>query len=184
MAKVLIFAGANGSGKTTLASTVIGSATKFINADEIKDKEKLSDLDAGKKALKEIDLCVSKGINFAFETTMSGLGLFKRIKRLKNKQYFIVIFYLFVYPIDLLVERIKERVKKGGHYVSHKDIVRRYYRSTYNFWSIYKNYADEWAIINNNEFQYKNIVVGNKNKFQTFDEEEHKIFKEVLRHGK
>lgn len=184
MAKVLIFAGANGSGKTTLASTVIGSAIKYINADEIKDKEKLSDLDAGKKALKEIDSCVSKDINFAFETTMSGLGLFKRVKRLKNRRYSIVIFYLFVYPVDLLVERIKERVKKGGHDVRHKDIVRRYYRSTYNFWNIYKNYADEWAVINNNEFQYKNIAVGNKNKFQIFDEEEYKKFKEVLRHEK
>lgn len=139
MAKVLIFAGANGSGKTTLANTVIGSAIKFINADEIKDNEKLSDLDAGKKALKEIDLSISKRIDFAFETTMSGLGLFKRVKRLKSRQYSIVIFYLFVYPVNLLVERIKERVKKGGHDVRRKDIVRRYYRSTYNFWSLYKN---------------------------------------------
>lgn len=55
MPKVIIFAGANGSGKTTLANTLIEPRLKFINADYIKDTEKLSDVDAGKKALRLID---------------------------------------------------------------------------------------------------------------------------------
>ena len=184
MPKVLIFAGANGSGKTTLASTVVEPLILFINADEIKIEEKLSDREAGEKALLEIDQCISKNINFSFETTMAGAGLLKRLKRLKNKGYTIVIFYLFAYPIKLLDDRIKERIKKGGHAVEYKDIVRRYYRSVKNFWGIYKRYADEWAIINNNEFQYKNIVVGNKEIFQIIDESEFGKFKEVLAYEK
>jgi len=184
MPKVLIFSGANGSGKTTLANTVVEPSTPFINADYIKDKEKLSYMEAGKKALLEIDLCISKNINFSFETTMSGIGLSKRLKRLSNKGYVIVIFYLFTYPVKLLDDRIKERVKKGGHPVEYEDINRRYYRSVKNFWGMYKKYAEEWAIINNNEFHYKNIVVGNRETFQVIDETEFGKFKEVLAHEK
>lgn len=62
MPKVLIFAGANGSGKTTLANVIVSPSMRFINADEIKQKERLSDLLAGKKALSEIDKCISKRI--------------------------------------------------------------------------------------------------------------------------
>ena len=184
MAKVLIFAGANGSGKTTLANTVVEKGARFINADEIKDRENLSYIDAGKKALNEIDRSCEDNATFSFETTMSGVGLLKRLKRLKNKGYTIVMFYLFAYPLKLLSDRITERVKKGGHFVEYKDIERRYYRSVRNFWNVYKGYADEWAIINNNEFQYKNIAVGNKETFQVIDENEFGKFREVLDHAK
>ncbi len=184
MPKVLIFAGANGSGKTTLASTVLEPLLLFVNADEIKVKEGLSDLDASKKALRTIDLYISKGADFSFETTMSGLGLQKRFEQLENNNYHITIFYLFAYPVELLKERIKERQKKGGHAIAEEDIIRRYYRSVKNFWNIYGKYAGEWVIINNNEFQYRNIAVGHKETFDIIDENEFKIFKEVLKNDK
>ena len=109
MPNVMIFAGANGSGKTTLAHTVLEANAYFINADEIREKGKLSYLDAGERALNEIDQHIGKGETFAFETTMSGLGLEKRLRRLREKGYAIQIFYLFAHPLDLLKERIKER---------------------------------------------------------------------------
>lgn len=183
MPKVLIFAGANGTGKTTLANNTITAQMPFINADEIKLKEKLSDIDAGKKALFEIDSCITKHINFSFETTMSGLGIMKRFIHLKKEKYTIIIFYLFAYPVELLTERIKERIKKGGHEVLQRDIVRRYYRSVIHFWKDYKAYADEWIIMHNNEFRYKNIVVGKKNSFNVIDNLEHKRFMEILEYA-
>jgi len=184
MPKVLIFAGANGSGKTTLANTVLEPLLPFVNADEIKAKQGFSDFEASKRALLTIDSYISKDKDFSFETTMSGLGLQKRFKQFENKNYHIAIFYLFVYPVDLLKERIKERQKKGGHIIAEEDIVRRYYRSVKNFWNIYKKYAGEWAIINNNEFKYRNIAVGHKETFDIIDENEFKIFKEVLKNDK
>lgn len=182
MPKVLIFAGANGTGKTTLANNTIISSMPFINADDIKKKYKLSDIDAGKKALLEIDSCISKHINFSFETTMSGLGLLKRFKHLEKEKYNVIVFYLFAYPVELLSERIKERIRKGGHKVLESDIIRRYYRSVNHFWKKYKIFADEWIIIHNNEFQYKNIAVGKKNAFSIVDDLEYKRFMDVLKH--
>jgi len=184
MPKVIIFAGANGSGKTTLANTLIEPRLKFINADYIKDTEKLSDVDAGKKALRLIDEYISKGLDFSFETTMSGMGLLKRFKNLQSKKYSISIFYLFVCPVALLTERIKERIKKGGHPVAEVAIVRRYYRSAVNFWNIYKSIAEEWIIINNSEFKYKHVAIGHGNSFIIIDRGEFDKFKEVLNYEK
>jgi predicted ABC-type ATPase len=181
--KVYIFAGANGSGKTTLAKSLLQKGTAYINADEIKKSLGIPSLDAGRQALLAIDRHIEQKRAFAFETTMSGLTLRNRFKALKARKYDITIYYLFAYPIDLLEERIKERVKKGGHTVDYKDIVRRYYRSTTNFWEIYKKYADTWIIVLNNEHQYKNIASGNKQRFYTLDETEFAQFTEVIRHG-
>lgn len=181
MSKVLIFAGANGAGKTTFAKGILEPGMKFINADDIQREERLSDIDAGQKALSLIDLSIPRKGNFAFETTMAGLGLDKRLIRLKKLKYFIVIFYLFVYPKELLVERIKERLKKGGHPVPERDVIRRYRRSLQNFWGKYRLYAEEWNIICNNELEAKTIVVGNRDRFQILDKYEFNVFEEVLK---
>lgn len=184
MPKVLIFSGANGSGKTTLANSVVESNMKFINADKIKDRYKFSYIEASKKAITLIDRCILKGVSFSFETTMSGLALRNKFEQLKQKKYHIAVFYLFAHPVELLIERIKERVKKGGHFVDDKDVVRRYYRSAVNFWSIYRYYADDWVIINNNECEYKNIIIGNKDIFSIIDNNEFGKFKEVFSYAK
>ena len=182
MPKVLIFAGANGTGKTTLANEIVECKSKFINADYIMDRKKISSVEAGKQALKSIDKSTSRKINFSFEITMAGLGLLKRFKKLKQQKYKVVIFYLFAYPVELLVERVKERVRKGGHAVRYEDIVRRYYRSARNFWNIYRFYSSEWVIIN--EFKYENIVTGAKDKFYIIDPIKFEEFEEVLHYGK
>ena len=184
MPKVLVFAGANGSGKTTLANSVVEPGQKFIDADAIRDKGSLSYVQAGKKAISLIDECISEGVDFSFETTMSGLALQKRFQRLRRKKYEIIILYLFVYPVQLLNERIKERVKKGGHFVSEEDINRRYYKSVANFWYRYRKYASEWAILNNNEFRYKTVALGNNGINSILDEVEFEEFKEVLKREK
>ena len=41
-------------------------------------------------------------------------------------------------------------------------------------------YANEWNIINNNEVEAKNIVVGTKKDFQVLDDSDFMIFKEVM----
>ncbi|MCX5700852.1 MAG: AAA family ATPase [Candidatus Omnitrophica bacterium] len=184
MPKVIIFAGANGSGKTTLAKSVLDKGAVFINADGIRDKERISPLSAGKKSLFLIQEHIRAGDNFSFETTMSGLTLVNNFRLLKKQEYAIVIFYLFVHPVELLIERIKERVKKGGHEVLPEDVIRRYYRSANNFWNLYRQFSNEWAIINNNESRYRNISVGDKNIFQVVDNQEFSIFEEVTKNAK
>lgn len=184
MPKVLIFAGANGSGKTTLADSVIMKGLEYINADAIMDRENLSYIQAAKKTILLIDKYILSGVDFSFETTMSGMVLIRKFELLKKHRYKVALFYLLVHPLELLRERIKERVKKGGHAVEPADITRRYYRSASNFWTIYRFYADEWAIINNNQFQYRNIAVGDKEEYFVIDKFEFNKFQEVAKYAK
>jgi len=183
MSKVLIFAGANGSGKTTFANSILKPGIQFINADDIKKEKGLSYLEAGKESLRLIDMAISKRIEFSFETTMAGIGLYKRFERLKKEKYNIAIFYLFAYPVDLLLERIRERVKKGGHMVADEDVIRRYHRSVYNFWNKYRFYASKWNIMNNNQLESEMIAVGSNGNFNVINDAEFNIFKEAVNHG-
>lgn len=183
MPKVFIFAGANGSGKSTLAKSVLEKGCVFVNADDIRHKEKLSFIDAGNKALCLIDENIKKRKDFSFETTMAGLGLAKRFKALKKNKYEIIIFYLFVSPLDLLIERVRERVKKGGHFVEEEDVRRRYYRSLRNFWYIYKNLTNKWYINDNKDMECKNIAIGSKSKFDVINAGKFQVFKEVLKYA-
>ena len=183
MSRALIFSGANGSGKTTFSNSILEPGFVFINADDVKKKKDLSYLEAGKESLRLIDMAISKRMEFSFETTMAGIGLYKRFERLKKEKYNITIFYLFAYPIDLLLERIKERVKKGGHMVSDEDVIRRYYRSAFNFWNKYRFHASEWAIINNNQLDSESIAVGSNGSFNIMNDLEFSIFKETVSHG-
>jgi predicted ABC-type ATPase len=66
--KIIIIAGPNGAGKTTFARSFLPAEAhcpRFINA--------------GRLMLQEIDLCVTRGDSFAFETTLSGLSYLRHI---------------------------------------------------------------------------------------------------------
>lgn len=53
-----------------------------------------------------------------------------------------MIVYTFVdSPSDCLA-RIQSRVQNGGHPVPDEDVMRRFYRSKYNFWNKYAPLVD------------------------------------------
>lgn len=57
----------------------------------------------------------------------------KLLGRIKKNNYQIVLLYVGVSNPDIAVERVKERVAKGGHGVPEKLIRKRYYESFDNF---------------------------------------------------
>ncbi len=60
-----------------------------------------------------------------------------------------MIVYSFVdSPSDCLA-RIQSRVQNGGHPVSDEDVIRRFYRSKYNFWNKYAPLANHWVLYYN-----------------------------------
>lgn len=89
MPKLYIIAGPNGAGKTTTAYTLLPEflgIQEFVNADEI--ARRLSPFnvesvafEAGRIMLQRIDYLMSKGVDFAFETTLSTRSHVASIKR-------------------------------------------------------------------------------------------------------
>jgi len=181
--EVIIVAGGNGVGKTTFALEFLleNPGYEFLNADEIAkelspENPQDSKISAGKTFFKKLDEYVRDGKSFLIESTLSGRYLFKLIPSLKEKGYQIRIMFIFVDSPDILIERIAERVKKGGHFVPDADVRRRFERGKHNFFDLYENVADKWFLFYNtgNDFQltaigesYKMVLV-NEDLFNKF----------------
>lgn len=154
---VYIIAGPNGSGKTTFAKKFLPDYAKcpnFVNADLIAQglspfSPRLAAMKAGRLVLEQIHGLAEKNLDFAFETTLAGKSYLSFLVGLKNKNYSIHLFFLWVPNPELALARIKERVADGGHDVPVADVRRRFHRGIYNLFKFYKPILDSWMLFNN-----------------------------------
>jgi len=154
---VYIIAGPNGSGKTTFAKKFLpdyAECPNFVNADLIAQglspfSPRAFAIKAGRIVLEQINGLAESGVDFGFETTLSGKSYVMLLKKLKELGYKITIFFLWIPGSTLAIERIKERVLEGGHDVPAGDIRRRFNRSITNFFELYQCLSDSWIIFNN-----------------------------------
>jgi predicted ABC-type ATPase len=109
----------------------------------------LANVAAGRLFLSELDRLAKGRLNFAFETTLSGLTYVPRLKRWKTAGYRIEIIFLTLRSSQLAVRRVAARVQQGGHNVPRADILRRFARGWANFQRIYRGLADVWAVYDN-----------------------------------
>jgi predicted ABC-type ATPase len=112
-------------------------------------KPELAALKAGKLFLQELDRLAGSRLDFAFESTLSGLAYRSRLKRWKAAGYQIGIVFLRLASPQLALRRVAARVKQGGHHVGRVEVLRRFDRSWENFQVIYKPLADEWKVYDN-----------------------------------
>ena len=138
MKRYVIFAGVNGAGKSTLYQTFAKyHQMPRINTDEILktfgDWKITSDvMKAGKRAVQELNQCLSIGSSFNQETTLCGKTIFRTIEKAKNQGYYIELYYLGVDSVELAKQRIAYRVSKGGHGIPDKDVEKRYLETFQN----------------------------------------------------
>lgn len=175
---VYIISGPNGCGKTILADKLIEEfELPFINADNIAlelsqggDVRKVR-LQAGKMFLKELNDHINENKSFVVETTLAGKYYFpKIIEKLKRRKYKIILIYIFIASPEEAVNKVKQRVKKGGHSVPEEDILRRFSRSRNNFWYFYKNIVDLWKIFFSVEENFIPVAFGEKNRYDIIDD--------------
>jgi predicted ABC-type ATPase len=153
----VLIAGPNGAGKTTFARRYLpedAGVVYFVNADLIASglsplKPELAAIAAARMVLREIDRLAAERMNFAFETTCSGLTYVRRLRTWKQAGYRIEIVYLRLRTAQLALRRIAARVRQGGHAVPRIDVVRRFYRGWENFERVYRPLADSWAVYDN-----------------------------------
>ena len=136
-----IFAGVNGSGKSTLYNTpyIYHDNLGFrINSDEILvanggDWRNAKDqAEAMKEAVRLIKDCIKKGISFNQETTLSGRSIINNILNAKKSDFKINLHYVGLESSQLAIQRVADRVNKGGHGIPKEDIERRYNTSLSN----------------------------------------------------
>jgi predicted ABC-type ATPase len=101
---------------------------------------------AGRLMLEEIELSAGRGIDFGFETTLSGRSHLGVIRRLKKRGYCVHFFYLWVPSVELTLARISERVLRGGRDVPEEVVRRRFDRSITNFLKHCCALGERWVL--------------------------------------
>jgi len=152
-----MIAGPNGSGKTTFATEFLpnyADCPTFINADTI--ARGLSGFSpdavarkAGRILLEQIETYASKRIDFAFETTLSGVNYRSRLRDLKKEGYAAHLFFLWIPDVKLSLARIATRMKMGGHAIAEKVVRRRFDKGIKNLFRDYRKILNSWMLFDN-----------------------------------
>ena len=159
--EILIVAGHNGAGKTTFARDHHGLEARglpYLNADLIAEKlspaePALADMQAGRQMLTELDRLAGEGRSFTFETTLSGRGYLRRIRRWRNDGYYVTLLFLSLPTDGDAIVRVRRRVSLGGHHVPDDVVSRRYHAGLKNFRDLYAPAVDVWELWDNQEEQ-------------------------------
>ena len=79
-----------------------------------------------------------------------------------------MFFYICLSSGNVKIQN-RRKNKKRGHFIDFKTVKRRYGKSIRNFWWLYKNFCDEWEIIDNTE-GFKPIATGIKETYEVEDD--------------
>ncbi len=163
---LIAVAGPNGAGKSTFASRLLPEEFQlydYVNADTIArglsayDPESVA-VQAGRVMLERLNQLAIAHVSFAFETTLSGRTYAKWIRALKDAGYVFQVFFVTLRDADLAIERVKNRVRLGGHSVPDDIIRRRFGAGTRNFFELYRPLADNWSLYDNSSGPVPNLV--------------------------
>ena len=137
-----IVAGPNGSGKTTTTIQLLNNEwtadSVYINPDDIAQKT-FGDWNSPDAVLKAAKLatdmrykCLDERKNFVFETVFSSDEKIEFIRKAKEAEFFIRLFFVCTNDPAINVLRITNRYLNGGHEVPISKIISRYYKSLAN----------------------------------------------------
>ena len=147
---------------------------EFVNADFIAGglspfAPERAAIHAGRLMLEQIHSLAERGLDFGFETTFSGKTYVKLLEGMKKGGYLIHIFFLWIIDVELALERIKLRVRNGGHHIPEAIVRRRFGRSLPNFLHFYKPLVDSWTIFDNSGNIPKMIAFEESGKIEILD---------------
>jgi predicted ABC-type ATPase len=152
-----IIAGPNGAGKTTFAGKFLPRYTQsceFVNADEIAQRlcptspESVA-FQAGREMLRRIDALAEQRVDFSIETTLSGKSYVPWLRRLRNSGYAVHLYFLWLPEVLMSIERVADRVRKGGHNIPEPVIRRRYSAGIKNLFQAYRPLLVSWTLFDN-----------------------------------
>ena len=170
MKRLYIISGCNGAGKTTASYTILPEmldCNEFVNADEIAkglspfNPNKVA-IKAGRLMLTRIDELLESGVDFAFETTLATRSYVNTVKKAQEKGYLVTVLYFWLNSPELAVERVRIRVKEGGHHIPEETIRRRYELGISNMFNLYIPIADYWMFIDNSKTPFEILTDGQR----------------------
>lgn len=182
-----VIAGCNGAGKTTASYTILPEiieCKEFVNADEIAKglspfQPETVSFESGRIMINRINELLRENESFAFETTLSTRSYKNKILKAKKQGYTVTLLFFWLDNIELAKERVKIRVKEGGHNIPEDVIERRYLKGIYNLFDIYLPIIDNVLVFDNSYGKHEliaqkiiteELTILNKNKFSHLKE--------------
>jgi predicted ABC-type ATPase len=167
MPTLYLIAGPNGAGKTTFASRFLPEESgelEFVNVDLIARGLSPFAPDAaagaaGRIALTRVGRLIKEGKTFAWETTLSGRSTKGWVQQAKAAGYFIKLVFVWIQSLEESIDRIRLRVREGGHDVPERDVRRRFLKTLANFFNDFCPMADTWKLFDNSNELLRLVAV-------------------------
>jgi predicted ABC-type ATPase len=139
---IYVLAGANGAGKSSIiGAMLLQKGVEYFNPDvatrrillahpEISQTEaNAAAWNIGKRLLER---AIRERLDFVFETTLGGNTITRLLESALSRGIEVRVWYVGLSSAELHVERVRSRVKAGGHDVSEEKIRERYIQSRLN----------------------------------------------------
>jgi predicted ABC-type ATPase len=136
MPELIVIAGPNGAGKSSLTK-LLTEDIPVIDPDAIAREidptnPSAAGLAAGRKAIEQAREYIQLNNSFIVETTLAGNSYLNLMLEVKALGWFVGLTYIGINQPTTNIQRVRSRVKLGGHDVPRADILRRYERSLAN----------------------------------------------------
>jgi len=140
--RIYVLAGVNGAGKSSIG----GAAFRAFGADYYNPDEAARALMSANRGLRQPDAnaaawqqgrrlleqAIAKRLDFAFETTLGGSTIARLLEHAASQGIEIHVWYAGLSSPELHLERVRARVRAGGHDIPEADVRRRYEHSRMN----------------------------------------------------
>ncbi|MGL4943163.1 MAG: zeta toxin family protein [Thermoguttaceae bacterium] len=155
--KLIILAGPNGAGKSTSAPLLLRdtfAVDEFVNADAIAQglcafAPETVALEAGKIMVKRLRDLAHRRVDFAFETTLASRSFAPWVEQLTASGYKVHLLFLSLPNADAASERVRARVRLGGHNIPEDVVRRRFASGLQNFFRLYIPVVTTWKLYDN-----------------------------------
>lgn len=172
----ILLAGPNGSGKSS-AFPKLKLEGELINADEIAKalpdavEGQSKDWRAGEIALNKIAEMIETRQSFIFETTLSSTHSIRLMHKAKAAGFAVGLYYTALDSVETNIERVRQRVLKGGHNIP-EDVIRRRHSGSFFKLSEALKIADEVVLVDNSNLEPHVVFEITSGQVQFFDVDE------------
>ena len=181
MSKLYIRSGCNGSGKTTASYTLLPdllNCREFVNSDEFAKSFSPFDpaaasVTASRYMLMKINYLLEKREDFAVETTLATRSLLKIIKQTQELGYEVTLLYFWLNSPELAIQRVRDRVKTGGHNIPDAVVRRRYVMGLQYLFGSYIPVIDHWILADNSKPPFVVVAEGSRDVMYIKDSEKY-----------
>jgi len=137
---IIVLAGCNGAGKSSIGgAALLESGVRFYNPDEAARKIAAANAhldppltpseinsEAWNRGRTLLERAIDQRLYFAFETTLGGHTILKLLERAASEGIAVRVWFAGLQGAELHLERVRQRVARGGHDIPRDKILERY----------------------------------------------------------